>query len=71
MYSKVKITRSALEQYLFSSLQVDFVKTPFCIEAEPPAKRDCQFSLMVCARGSPECLDFTRNTPQLDQLCPR
>ena len=26
---------------------------------------------MVCARGSPKCLDFTRNTPQLDQLCPR
>ena len=42
-----------------------------CIGTEPPAKRYCQFGLMVCARGSPKCLDFTRNTPQLNNLCPR
>ena len=30
-----------------------------------------QFGLMVCARDSPKRLDFTRNTPQLNQLCPR
>ena len=50
---------------------IDFEILHFCIATEPPAKRDCQFGLMVCARGSPKCLDFTRNTPQLNKLCPR
>ena len=50
---------------------IDFVNNPICIATEPPAEKDCQFSLMVFARGSPKCLDFTRNTPQLNQLCPR
>ena len=36
-----------------------------------PANRVCQFGLMVCARGSPKYLDFTRNTPRLNQLCQR
>ena len=38
---------------------IDFVNTPRL------------YSDMICARGSPKCLDFTRNTPQLNQLCPR
>ena len=45
---------------------IDFVNTPRLYSAEPPAERDCQFGLMVCARGSPKCLDFTRNTQQLN-----
>ena len=27
--------------------------------------------VLFCARGNPKCLYFTRNTPQLYQLCPR
>ena len=49
----------------------DFVNTPCLYSDRAPAKRDCQYGLVVCARGSPKCLDFTRNTPQLNQLCPR
>ena len=45
---------------------IDFVNTHVCIATEPPAERGCQFGLIVCARGSPKCLDFTRNTPQLN-----
>ena len=33
---------------------IDFVNTPRCIATEPPAERDCQFGLMVCARRSPK-----------------
>ena len=52
---------------------IDFVNRLLhvCIATEPPTEKDCQFGLMVCARGSPKCLDFTRNTLQLNQLCPR
>ena len=46
---------------------IDFVNTPRLYSDRATRL----FGLMVCARGSPKCLDFTRNTPQLKQLCPR
>ena len=37
---------------------IDFVNTPRLYSDKA--------TLMVCARGSPKCLDFTRNTLQLN-----
>ena len=48
-------------RYIPVSSGIDFVNTPR-LYSEPPAKRDCQFGLMVCARGSPKLPGLYKET---------
>ena len=67
-YQKVKLCYNALRfgtVIVLVSLGIGFVNTPRLYSDRATRRERYPIWPKVCARGSPKCLDFTRNTPQL------